>query len=410
MEAKSGVRKLKIQYTPPDVSCEIIQSGNVADRQVYNSSDGGFAPDYRMVHLVLFPKCNAHVSTEMSTSDCVNDKLTSIAWYELAYNEASKKYVRSSAIANGGSDYEIVQTSGNGKVKGMLIVKKNSSIDNPIRLEFEASYIDERLPNQVIKFRAQKTIFCDDTAKPVPVLHVTPMAIDWNPLSSVKSITFEALMSAGKLDVTKNNKTRYFWYRKVFAANKTYSLVAITGSADTDMDVISLPTKTVIIDGKEVQVSGNKLIINPDLVGEGESYVCKAIYRADGLTSKDAPEAGDPVEEMAIYRRKLIPDVSYGMVSDPADENPSQINPQAIIAIDNEEVSNAEEFFDINWYVKTPDNADYALAATGKQPQINFTDGMLLYCTASDKGPTKILVDDNGNYLVDDDGAFIVGK
>lgn len=408
MVIESETRKFRVKYTPLDVSCEIIAFGGVADRQSYNSRDGGFSPDYTKTHLCLFPKCNAANPNKEGSSECINDKLTSVAWYELTYDSTKKKYVRGKNVVTS-DEYQVISSSADGLTAGMLIVKKNSSVNEPLRFEFEASYADDRT-KQIIRYLAQKSVFCDDTEKPVPILHVSPTVVDWNPLTEVNNITFEAMLTDGKTEVTNSKNTRFFWYRKTNIKGDTYSLEPITGSADKDIDVVSLSTKTAIVDGKEVTVFGNQLTINQDLVGDAEYYVCRAMYRVDGLKSSDTLNDLDAKEELAVLRKMPPYKPSYSMVGDTDDEDTKFINPKASVAYRNTEVTNVEEFFKIRWYTKAPGDADFKLAAEGLNPQIPFVDGMSLKMTAEDKGATKILVDDNGSYLVDENGAYLVTK
>lgn len=87
----SKTRKLNVKYTPLDAICEIVPYGGVPDRQAYNSRDGGWSPNYKTgAHLCLFPHCNAINPNSETVKNYVNDELTSIAWYELVYNSASK--------------------------------------------------------------------------------------------------------------------------------------------------------------------------------------------------------------------------------------------------------------------------------------------------------------------------------
>ena len=92
------------------------------------------------------------------------------------------------------------------------------------------------------------------------------------------------------------------------------------------------------------------------------------------------------------------------------DENLSYINPTAHLFVKNTEINNIEEFFKIRWHVKNPGDTGFKVVAEGLSPQIPFVNGMAIFNTMEDLGATKIFVDDNGNYLVDEDGSIIVGK
>ena len=408
VQISSNTRRFGINYTPLDASCSIVSFGGIPSRQVHNSRDGGFAPDYRLTPLCLFPRCNASSATSDAVSDDVNDKLNSVAWYELVYNSSSKKYVRGNKITTG-SDYEVIEDSPGNLKKGMLKVKKNSATNQPIRLEFEAYYTNTK-SRQIIHFLGQYTVFCDDTEKPVPTLHVSPSVISFNPLEDGGNITFEAMLCDGENDVTDSKNSRFFWYRKTNIQNDKYSLELITGSAEKDFDVVQLTTKTATVDGKDTTVYGSKLTINKDMVGEGEYYVCRAMYRVDGLSASDTLRDYDPIEELAVLRRMPAYIVSYECIGDSDDENISSINPVAKVSYRNTVVENPEEFFKFTWYRKNPGEEAFKAVATGIAPTISFVDGMQIYVVAEDKGPYKLIVDDNGNYLVSDDGSYLYDK
>lgn len=408
-QVTSKTRRLGIRYNPLDFSCEITPYGGITDRQVYNSRDGGFSPDYSVLSpLTLFPICNAIDSKKEVNKEYINDELTNIQWFELVYNSSSKKYVRGNAITTG-NDYKVIETSGDGLVRGMLLVKKNSSVNEPIRLEFSADYVDTRT-GKVITYTAQKNIFCDSTERPAPVLHVSPRVVPWNPLQDGDNVTFEATLNDGATEVTDSKNTKFLWYRKTNITDKGYTLVPITGSGETDFDIVSLTTKKATVDGKEVDVYGNKLTINCNFVGDAEYYYCRAIYRSDGLKSNTEADGFDPYEELAVIRSMPNFSVDWVGAGDSLDEDISYIHPTAIVSYAGQDVSNPEEFFKLTWHASYDNGKNWSVVGYGENPQITFVDGMWLRVTANDLGAYKMIVDDDGNYMIDDDGSYLYGR
>lgn len=406
----SKKQTLGVVYTPLDVSVDIVPYGGTVDRQVYNSATGGFYPDFEDGPLCLSPVCRAVNSRDVNVSESdanVNgsDNFT-FSWYELEYNSASKKYVKGSAIVNGKNGYEIISNSQDDLVKGMLLVKKNSSVQNPIRLQFEGRYVDPQ-SGQVYNYIAQKNIVCDDMEETVPVLHVSPIVSEWNPVSEDSTVTFEALLTDGSGDITNAKNTRFNWYRKTNIQGTSYDLQPIDGTHIEDVDVVSLTTKKAIVDGVETDVQGSTLVIDRNLIGDMEMYVCKAMRRVS-LKSSDAYGERDPYVELAAKR--VMPDYKTYIlgVSNASDPDQKTINPHCVVEVGGMTLTDEEikKHFNVQWTVKKPGETVDKVVSNEISPVIDFTAGMTVGLGVEDKGAQMLMANED-SYMATDDGKLL---
>lgn len=405
-------QKVGVIYTPLDVSVKIVPYGGTTDRQVYNSATGGFYPDYEEGPLCLFPQCIAVNNRDTSVGDVEtyinNSPNFTFSWYELAYNEQSKKYIRGNAIVSGQNGYEVVQNSEDGLVKGMLKVNKNASVGSPLRLEFEGIYADPD-SGQVYRYVAQKNVVCDDMEESVPVLHVAPDCSVWNPVKESPVVKFEAMLTDGVLgDISSADNVRFNWYRKVNVQGTSYDLQPIDFTHVEDVDVVEMSQKKAIVDGKEVMVQGNYMIINRDLIGDGEMYVCKAMRRA-ALSSKDAYNGRDPFVELSCIRQMPAVDVKIIGMTNTNDSEQDFVNPRAVVSVADTVLSDEEvdKFYRLYWTVRKPGETEDKVVSNDINPTIPFVNGMVVGLGYEERGAQTLLTDDSGNLIVDDEGSVI---
>ena len=154
MALASKKKSLNINYRPLQASISMQVVTSVPDRQFYSAMDKSFTPDYTLTPLTLFPRCAAVDVDSTSAAKAINSELTNMKWYERIGGVQK--------LISSGTDYVITQT---GENKGQIQVKKNSSIANPITLEFSAEYVDART-NQVLKYTASKVIIVSDSSSP----------------------------------------------------------------------------------------------------------------------------------------------------------------------------------------------------------------------------------------------------
>ena len=355
---------------------------SVPDRQFYSAMDKSFTPDYTLTPLTLFPRCAAVDADSMSAPKAINSELTNMKWYERIGGVQN--------LISSGTDYVITQTGDN---KGQIQVKKNSSIANPITLEFSAEYVDVRT-NQVLKYTASKVIIVSDSSSPQPVLTLdSPDTVQWYPVRDVKEQTITAKFMAGNKDITEDERVKFWWYR-VLSTGALEEIV--DGNGDNDWEIVS--------------VNKNVLVVNRDFIGDEQTYVCKAAYRETG----SLPATPDTFDQIATTRIvRYIPRIECdfkGIVTGcPA--GTSYIYPQGYVRDAKGVISSPEEWFKFIWMVKKPGASDYSKAGEGVSPTIPFTEGMLLDLQVEDRGAQAILIDDTDESVLQDaDGNVLFDR
>lgn len=382
MALASKKKSLNINYRPLQASISMQVVTSVPDRQFYSAMDKSFTPDYTLTPLTLFPRCAAVDADSMSAPKAINSELTNMKWYERIGGVQN--------LISSGTDYVITQTGDN---KGQIQVKKNSSIANPITLEFSAEYVDART-NQVLKYTASKVIIVSDSSSPQPVLTLdSPDTVQWYPVRDVLNQTITAKLMAGNKDITEDERVKFWWYR-VLSTGALEEIV--DGNGDNDWEIVS--------------VNKNVLVVNRDFIGDEQTYVCKAAYRETG----SLPSSPDLFDQSATTRIvRYIPRIECdfkGIVTGcPA--GTSYIYPQGYVRDSKGVISSPEEWFKFIWLVKKPGASDYSKAGEGVSPTIPFTEGMLLDLQIEDRGAQAILADDaDGSVLQDADGNILFDR
>lgn len=377
MKLASKKKSMNINYRPLQASVSMQVLTSVPDRQFYSATEKAFTPDYTLTPLTLFPRCAAVDTKSTSAAKSVNAELTNLRWYERIGGVQK--------IITSGTDYVITET---GEYKGQLQVKKNSSIANPITLEFSADYVDTRT-NQVLIFKTNKVIIVSDSSSPQPVLSIdSPDKMQWYPVRDQLQQTITANLMAGDLDITNDERVKFWWYR-VLSTGALEEIVY--GNGDNDWEIVS--------------VDRNVLVIDRDFIGDEQSYVCKAAYRETGELP-DHPDIYDSVKTTRIVR--YIPKLECdfkGIVSG-CPEGTNNIYPVAYVRDAVGVISNPEEWFKFIWMGKKTGDAGYSKVAEGISPTIPFTEGLLLELEVEDRGPQAIIVDndDSDVIITDTDG------
>lgn len=382
MKLASKKKSLNINYRPLQASISMQVVTSVPDRQFYLAMDKSFTPDYTLTPLTLFPRCAAVDADSMSAPKAINSEITNMKWYERIGGVQK--------LISSGTDYVIIQTGDN---KGQIQVKKNSSIANPITLEFSAEYVDART-NQVLKYTASKVIIVSDSSSPQPVLTLdSPDTVQWYPVRDVLNQTITAKLMAGNKDITEDERVKFWWYR-VLSTGALEEIV--DGNGDNDWEIVS--------------VNKNVLVVNRDFIGDEQTYVCKAAYRETG----SLPSSPDLFDQSATTRIvRYIPRIECdfkGIVTGcPA--GTSYIYPQGYVRDSKGVISSPEEWFKFIWMVKKPGASDYSKAGEGVSPTIPFTEGMLLDLQIEDRGAQAILIDDTDESVLQDaDGNVLFDR
>ena len=383
VKLSSSNKSVTVNYQPLRASISMDVVTSVPDRQIYSAYHRRYTPDYTLAPLTLMPHCSAiDAGKHMMAGEhprYVNSKLTNVRWFERI--GGVRKEISS------GNDYQITKT---GELNGQIIVKKNSSLSNPTTLEFSADFVDDRT-GQVLKFSASKVIIVSDDTEAMPILEVdAPNTVLWNPLKHQNIRRLTATLRIGKDDVTADARVKFLWYRQ----SETGSVTLLTGTAEDEWEVES--------------VSKNIIELNQDFMGEGNTYVCRAMYRDNGTFPKD-PAAYDP--EKSITFKRYIPklECTYSGVPTEVPDGTRNIYPVAIVCDSEGVLENVDEWIQYNWLVKLPGDSAPKKVAEGKSPIIPFTKGMQLTLEIEDRGPQMLVVDDANPAIIisDTDGSVL---
>lgn len=374
----SKQKKMNINYRPlqASVSMEVVSS--VPDRQQYSATDKAFTPDYTLTPLTLFPRCAAVDSALTVAAKSVNANLTNMRWYERI--GGVQKLITS------GTDYVITEAGDN---KGQIQVRKNSSLTNPITLEFSADYLDTRT-SQILTYKISTVIIVSDASTPQPQLYIDSAdTVQWYPVRDVLQQTITARMVIGEEDITADNRVQFFWYR-VLSGGTLERIV--DGNGDNDWEIVS--------------VNRNVLVIDRDFIGDEQTYVCKATYREDG-TLPSIPADSDPSRSTRIVRYIPKLECDYKGIVSGCPNGTRYIYPQGYVRDSRGVISNPEEWFRFVWMGKKPGATSYTQVGEGKDPTIEFVDGMLLELQLEDKGAQALIVDDDDSnvFITEEDGT-----
>lgn len=364
-------------YSPLQTSVSIQVLTSVPDRQLYSATDNSYTPDYTITPLTLFPRCAAVDKLSTAAAKSVNSELTNMKWYERIGGVQK--------LISNGSDYVITET---GENKGLIQVKKNSSIINPITLEFSADYVDKRT-SQVYTYKSNKVLIVTDSSTPQPVLVIdSPDTVQWYPVRDVLEQTITAKLMVGETDMTDDERVKFWWYRVL----DTGALEDIVdGNGEHDWEIVS--------------VNRNILVIDRDFIGDQQTYVCKAAYRNEG-NLPDNPDIYDPVKTTKIVRYLPKLECDFKGVISGCPPDTTNIYPQGYIRDSVGVIPNPEEWFKFIWMGKKPGDASYSKVGEGVTPTIPFVEGMMLELQVEDLGAQALIVDndDSNIFITDEDG------
>ena len=381
MQSKN--RKITINYRPLQISGDIEVVGSVPDMQVYQADKAEYTPDYTLTPLTLFPRCNATDPDAVVKLGTVNASLTNMKWYERIGG------IRT-LITSSNTNYVITDS---GSEKGKIQMKKNVSTINPVTLEFYAEYVDAKRSGQTYVYNFTRLIRSVDGSEPTPKLMIhSPSGLDWNPLRDTVRQTITAKLIVGDTDVTATNKCRFFFYRKL--ENGSLEQI-VDGNGDNDWEFVSL--------------NKNVFTFDRNYIGNEITYVCKASYSMNG-TPASTPDDGIDYVSTTIRRRIPSIEVDWKGVPQQVADGTTVIYPKPIIRDTIGDIPNPSEVLECEWRTKSAGASSYTLVATGFNPSIPFTDGMMLNLTVIDRGPYAALVTSDGKYIVNSDNKFIVAR
>lgn len=370
-------------------SCKIesMAGAYVPTAQNFDSFTNSFDPDYTLSPQNLFPRCTLIDPDSPIAAVTANTKLTSISWFEVTDLGSKLIYSSGGSVADG---YGIVDS---GDYRGQLIVKKNGAVGHPRAMRFVGSYTD---PSSGYVYRFEDTIplkINDMSAGGAELSIDSDKAITYNPLRMDRYQTIKASVNKGGKDITEDERCKILWYRRSEDGIET----PLTAESDTDN--IEIVEATKLANGSITSIK-----IDRELIGDGQTYAVYAMYRAD-KSFPSSPEDEDSRTYTSIVRQfpKLYVEVQGdGLMS----ADVGYTNLKAIVSDNQGPIDNWDEYIYASW--KVSDGKTETEVMRGKEVMFPLSFGKTFFCDLEDKGTNKVLVTDNGEWLVDDQGNPII--
>ena len=403
--AVSVDKMMEIQPTAYSQSCSIEIVGNIINRQQYDGIEGSFSPDFTIRPCTMFPPCYLIDPDNPGETQNCNSQLDSFKWSEVT--SSGIVVVATSENASIKAGYEAVVEGIN---KGTLYIKQNSVLGKPRTMRFEASWTDH-VCGYKYTFVANKALYLEDcTNARAEIMLDSPPTVLWNPLkhSSVKKLT--ARIMVGAKDKTADAKTKIWWHR--ILDNGTKQLISSVDDAE-NYEI------TAMTKGANGQISS--ITIDCDMIGEGIGYEVRACYIYSGSVPSSPREAD---ARKVTYINRTIPLLTPRFVGDGfgLNSDTSFVTCRAIVS-DNKEVIDPSVWNKIiraKWqkvtYGKSTNNGVTTMTESvevlgyGETFQCPFEAKKSIRLTIEDRGAYELLVDENGNALVDEDGKYIISR
>lgn len=370
-------KRIEINYKPLHVHVAINEVGSIASLQTYDAATGVYEADYTLTPLVLLPQCDVIDRDGIIKEHNINAKLINLKWNEIINGKKT-------LIESTNNSYEITQDGTN---KGQIKVKKNAALLHPITLDFYAEYLDTRT-NQIIVFKRTKLVKCINATDANPLLTLDSESTHlWNPWEDAAQQIITAKLMVGETDYTGDTaKRKFFWYK--LRENGTLTLA---GSDELDMDIIS--------------ANDNVLVVDRDMMGEKQTYVCKATFSPTGSPAA-SPTDADSTATTTVVRR--LPPFDYDIINIPNRIAPGTtvVQPKVIVVGPKGIISNAMQELRATWY------KDNTVIGTGESPKLSAVDitSGLLGVEVVDKGNYKMLAVTDEKIITTNDGKAIITK
>lgn len=388
---RSKRKQMNLAPTIYSTLCKIesLGDGYVPTAQNYDSFTDSFDPDYQLSPQNLFPRCTLIDPDSPIASISVNEKLMSVSWYEVTDAGSKLVYSTGGAVADG---YGIVDS---GEYKGQLIVKKNGIVGKPRAMRFIGSYTDPS-SGYVYRFEDSIPLKINDMSAGGAELSIdSDKALTYNPLRMSRYQTIIAKVNKGGKDITGDERCKLLWFRR--ASNGTETPL----TAESDVDNIEIVESTKSSNGSITSIK-----IDREMFGDGQTYAVYAMYRAD-KNFPSSPTSEDARAYTTITRQ--FPELFVRIQGDGLmSSNTLATNVKAIVSDNQGDLDNWDEFLYASW--KVQDGASEREVMRGKEVLFPLTFGKSFFCDIEDRGTNKVLVTDNGEWLVDESGNPIVAR
>lgn len=386
--ARSNRKKMEKAPVIYSMLCDIdvMAEGYTPTTQNYDAVSGIMFPDYSASPLNLFPRCVLIDPDSPVASRTCNSMLKSFEWFEVTKSGTVSVYSKGGTAASG---YEVIAS---GDYAGQLVVKKNGSVGTPRALRFVGIYEED---GYTYKFDRSIPLTTNDVTPAGSELMIdSPNSVTYNPLRMPEQQTINVIVIKGTTNITNDERCKLMWYRRDAKGTETL----LTANADYDnIEVVS------VVKSKNGSITS--LVINRELIGDGQTYVVYAMFRAD-KKFPSSPAASDSRAYTTIKRQ--FPPLTCVIRGDGL-RSTTDVNCVKAIVSDNQGVlENWNRYLYASW--KVSDGTTDVEKARGEEVMLPSEYGKDFFCDIEDRGTNKVMVSDTGEWLTDADGSVIITK
>lgn len=393
--AQSALKKIFVQPIGYCQNCQlVVRSVGITTRQTYDNINKQFVPDYtdESSMLQIFPQCTMVNPDSPVASVVVNKELSDVTWWEVTTKGETK-------ITASNTGYKITDS---GDSKGEIFVKSNGTVGVPRTLRFKAKWYDTQ-SGYCYVFQKEIGLSIDDASEPMPELVLDiPKTFQWNPFRNTSTYKVTPTVFVGKLNVVDDARCKLFWYHIEDDGSKTL----IT----SENSVPSLEISEVVKNENE-QIKS--LLFNLEMIRDS-SYEVVASFRSKGSLPAE-PASSDPRYQFSISRTYPAMTAEFRGKTLSVSRNEKTINLVAIIKDNMDVVPDWSKYACAYWYKSTVsvdqnNTTQQVNTLIGKGESINVaaSEQDFIMLTLEDRGAYSPVVDDNSNYLVTDNGEYIV--
>ena len=403
--AESGIKKIFVQPIGYCQSCTLqVRSVGVTTSQTYDRISRTFSPDYSIEGsmLQIFPECVLVNPDSPIASSKVNAQLTDVTWKEVTPSGTTDIFPVLSPSTGVKDGYEVTR---GGENKGELFVMCNGTVGVKRTLRFEAKWYDPN-SNYCYNFVQDIGLTIENATEPLPELVLgVPNTYQWNPFRNPRTYQVDASLFVGKQNLIDDARTKLFWYR----INEDKSKTLITSEDDiTTLEVSSIQ--------KNANGQITSLAFDMEMIEGTSSYEVVACFRSSGSLPSE-PSDSDPRSQFTLARH--IPKITAEIMAGNAvvGEAIPSVQLTAIVKDNMDIIPDWEEHAEAYWY-KTVTSVSQngtasesrTLLGTGKIITVPSKDQNSIRLSIEDRGSYKPMVDDAGNYLVTDDGEYLIER
>jgi hypothetical protein len=378
-------RGFTFNFTPLTISHGITVINGVPDKQNYNSITHEYVPDYSVVPIKLRPWVNIVDKDNILTSGDVKSQLATITWTVTIGSKVT-------TITANSTDGYLIKTEGS--ERGDLIISKNIDPDTTATFKFKATYYDSRT-KQTHTIEDSYLLTCASAAGAMPVLSLNfNDSFVFNPLSCAEQYTIAPTLHVDGSKVDSST----------FAL--AWQIKDATGGHWRDITVYDTG----------VEIVDKTLVLTTAYFPGSSTFRVRAVYDKDGNPDISELDEASPEKIFAITRR--IPSYEAIIVA-PNNLSPDTESIFAECYLQGSEgtIENPEGILLPKWYADT-DTSDgnpnlvteigYGFTIDISTSIMSLNYGMMVGVEILDVQPVNPLVDNNGNYIVDENNNIMM--